>query len=189
MDTADETIEADTTAKEQKEAKELAPQVIKTILQEGVDFEITVKTPTILHRLRILQKTKKFIIYPMNMGSLFNISGTILEIAQFEPNSDDDLFTVGIKNIVSNNEQMLEIMALAILNRRLTAITKIKKWWLKRYLRYNLTPSEMLEIVRLSIAQMEVTDFLASIVSIKRLNMVEAMTKDRTQTTGDTSAG
>lgn len=145
-----------------------APEILRTILQDGVDFEVT------NHR----KKPRKFIIYPINLGTLFNISKIILTMKDIESLDGDDLFVIGVKNIADNKDKMLEITALAIMNRRIvTPLGRLKKWRLKRYLDNNLSAGELLKLVSLVIAQMDVQDFLASFVSVKRLNLVEAKKK------------
>lgn len=155
--------------------KKFSPDIMRTLLQEGVDFEVTVKNKTFLHRFKLAPISRKFIVYPINLGTLLIISKVIMTMTEINALDNEDLFAVGIRNIMENKDKMVEVIALAILNRKTnTAVTKLKKWWLVRYLDNNLDPRELLQLVNLVIAQMDVTDFLASFVSIKRLNLTEA---------------
>ena len=151
-------------------------EIIRTILQEGVDFEVTAG-----------KKSRKFIIYPINLGTLFNISKIILTMKELEL-PEGDVFAIGIKNIVENKDKMIKVVALGIMNQKLTPWMQFKKWLIVRYLDRNLTAQELLRLVQLIILQMDVTDFLASFVSIRRLNLVEAKSKGNTSTTGKSSA-
>ncbi len=169
---SDEKQKEDATPKEKT-----GPEIIRTILQEGVDFEVTAG-----------KKSRKYKIYPINLGTLFNISKIILTMKELEL-PEGDVFAIGIKNIVENKDKMIEVVALAILNRRLTALVWLRKWWLTRYLNRNLTAQELLRLVQLVILQMDVTNFLASFVSIRRLNLVEASRKTNIQTIEESSAG
>jgi len=158
-----------------KAKPDIAPDIVRTILQDGVDFEVTAGLGTLLRRLKLTPASRTFIIYPINLGTLFNISKVILTMTEIESLEGEDLFAVGIRNITENKDKMLEVVALAILNRRIsTPWVRLRKWMLKRYLDANLDPRELLKLASLVIAQMDVTDFLASFVSIKRLNLVEA---------------
>jgi len=172
-------------------SRETASELIRTILQDGVDFDITVTNPGLLHRLKILPTARTFKVYPINLGTLFNITKIINSMDEIDQADDDDLFDVGIRNINANKDQMLEILSLGILNRKMTPWAKARKWMLVRFMDYNTTPAELLQLINLMIAQMDVTDFLASSVSIRKLNLLEAKKKKnpRTQTIGNTSAG
>lgn len=161
---------------ETKVAGKIAPGIIQTMLQNGVDFEITSG-----------RKTRKFIIYPINLGTLFNISNIIVTMGDIAL-PDGDVFSVGIKNIIDNKDKMIEIVALAILNKKQSIWTRFRKRLLVRYINRNMTAKELLKLIQLVIVQMDVTDFLASFVSIKRLNLVEAKSKETLLTTGELSA-
>jgi len=165
-----------------KETKEkISAQVLKTILQDGVDFEVTRR------RKGLFGSKRKFIIFPIKLGALFEISKIILTMENIDALKDEDVFSAGIKTVVANKDKMLDIVALAILNRKTTLWGKIRKWGLVWYLDRNLDARELLRLVQLVIVQMDVTDFLASFVSIKRLNMVEAINRRNTSTGGKSS--
>lgn len=158
-------------------AKKIAPEIIRTILQEGVDFEVTAG-----------RRKRKFIVYPIKLGTLFNISKIILTMKEIEL-TEGDVFAIGVKNIAENKDKMIDVVALAILNRRLSTWFRYKKWRLIRYLDQNLTAQELLRLVQLVIMQMDVTNFLASFVSVKRMNLVaEASKKESMSTIGKSSA-
>ena len=173
---SEEKQQADT----KKDLAKLAPEMMRTILQQGVDFEVTVKTKSILNRLKILPESRKFIIYQNNLCTLFNISNVILTMTEIESLESDDLFGIGVKNVVENRSKILEIVALAIMNREISnPYLWLRKWELKRYLNRNLDAQELLRLVSLVTAQMDVTDFLASSVSIRRLNMTGTAKKGK----------
>ena len=164
----------DTKGTDEEIAKKLAPEVIRTILQDGVDFEVTSNRKSLFRRRPI---NRKFIIYPIKLGTLFNISKIILTMKELQQ-TNKDFFSAGIDSIVENKDKMLEVMALAIINRKIsTPWQRIRKWCLKRYLDKNLDAREMFKVIHLTIMQMDVTDFLASFVSIKSMNLVEAIGK------------
>lgn len=156
-----------------KEKPQIGTEMIRTILQDGVDFEVTSD-----------KKSKKFRIFPVKLGTLFQMSKIIMTMKPVDAKDTDDLFAIGIQNIIENKDKILEIIALAIFNQKNP--NKFKKWYLKRYLNDNLTTEELRNLINLVISQMDVTDFLASSVSIKRINLIETA-KQEPLTTGKLS--
>jgi hypothetical protein len=75
--------------------------------------------------------------------------------------------------IVKHKDKILTVVSLAILNCRETWFTKIRLFFLRRYLNDNLTAKELLQLLILVTNQMDVRDFLASTVLIKKLNLIE----------------
>ena len=152
-----------------KEQSQTGQEMIRTILQDGVDFEVTSG-----------KKSRKFRIYPIKLGTLFQISKIILTMKPIDAKDTDDLFAIGIQNIIENKDKILEIVALAIFNQKNS--NRFKKWELKRYLNNNLTAEELRNLLNLVITQMDVTDFLASSVSIKRINLIETANQELSTT-------
>lgn len=170
--------------------KQISPEIVRTILQKGVDFEITVKHRSLLHRIKLLPSSRKYIVYPINLGTLLSISQIIATMEETKLTGNEDLFATGIKSIVDNQDKIVEVIALGILNRKLSSpFDRFRKWYLMRDLNNNLNASELLQLVQLITAQMDVADFLASFVSIKKLNLVEAKKPEIIQTSGESSAG
>ena len=143
------------------------------MLQEGVDFEILGRN-----------KTRKLKIYPIKLGVLFEIASIINTMTKIDVDKKSDLFDIGIETICHNKDKMLEITALAIINSQKSPVRSIKKWFLVRYLDRNLDPNELLTLIQLVTTQMDVTNFLASFVSIKKMNILEATKDQDSQTTG-----
>jgi hypothetical protein len=135
--------------------------------------------------MKLLPTTKRLVIYPINLGTLLNISSIITTMDGVSVDGDKDLFEVGIKNIIQNKDKIKEISALAIINKKIhTPWGLWRKWRLMRYIDQNLSASELLKLMQLVIMQMGVTDFLASIVSVKRMNMTGAKNDAETSSTG-----
>jgi hypothetical protein len=146
---------------------------IKTILDNGVEFDVTVNNPCILHKIGLLPKEKTFVIRPIRLGTLLNISRILSEMESTEISDSIDLFQAGIAEIVKHKDKILTVVSLAILNCRETWFTKIRLFFLRRYLNDNLTAKELLQLLILVTNQMDVRDFLASTVLIKKLNLIE----------------
>lgn len=142
---------------------------IDAILEKGVDFTVTVAKPTILHRLGLLRKERRFVIKPLHPGTLLRISRLILDMdIDVLRDAGDDLFSKGVLSIDKHMDTMVKIIAHAIENAENEPSHRLMK-----YLRENLTVSEMLKIIILVTRQMDVKDFLACMVSIRNLNLFE----------------
>ena len=163
---------------EQKAKEVIAREALQTVLQEGVDFEVTYNRTNRFRRILHLPTAKKFFIYPINLGTLMRISTLVLSIERKDEPEGDDYFEYGLQTIVTNKDTMLKIAVHAVMNSPCTSVfEKVRAWMLRRFLDRNLSARELLQIISLVIAQMDVTDFLASIVSIRRVNMVGTIKK------------
>lgn len=168
---------------------EAAQKSLDIILQEGVDFPITVNNLGLLHRLKLKKKVKKFIIYPICLGSLDRIAGVILsmsleELGTIEEKKENlnpmELLDIGLKNIKANRQHIVKVLAMAITNQNPKhwnpLIMFYRKWRetkIASFLSDNLVPKEMYRLLVLVIRQMEINDLLGSMVSIKRANLME----------------
>jgi len=171
------------TSKEQEEAdvkkRVTAHNAMRTLLEKGVDYRVPVGKTNLLHRLHIFPSTKRFMVYPIHLGALYDISEIILLMEGINAGDDENLFATGIKTIVSDKDRIVEIIAIAILNREIAgAWARFRKWNLIRYLNANLNSNDIVQLTQLVIAQMGVTDFLACFISIKKLGQIE-MAKGR----------
>ena len=154
-------------------AKQIQADAIKTILDNGIEFDVTVNNPGIFHRIGLLPKIRTYNIRPIRLGALLNISKQLSEMESTEISDNIDLFQAGIAEIVKHKDKILTVVSLAILNSRETWFTKIRLIFLRRYLNENLTAKELLQLLILVTNQMDVKDFLASTVLIKKLNLIE----------------
>jgi len=145
--------------------KELNRTETEAILQEGVDFSVTVAKPNILQRLRIISSVKKYKIYPIVLAPLMKISETINEIdPRFtqEPEKDKDVAFLVDDNIIQNKNRLVKIIAYGIEN---TGKSPSKK--LMKFLGQNLTSKECLQLVMLIRRLMGNDYFFASTISLK----------------------
>lgn len=151
--------------------------MVDTILQSGVDFVIIVKHENILHKIGLLRTKKIFKIYPICLASLLKISKLLNKIDfNNNPSDEQSFIDYASQQIVANMNIMPDIIALAILNKE--NYNKFYYKWLVKFLFNNLDASEMFQLFQLVLKQMGTNDFLASLVSIKGINLIE------TQTTG-----
>jgi len=145
-------------------------KTINAILQEGVDFYITVNKPGLLHKLKIKPVKREFVIYPLTLGTLLKISKIV---AGIKPVKEDELksrersyLDIGAEAIVANKDDLINILAIAIVNRK-----KEPSRELVRFLADNVTPNELFELLKIVIRQMNVMDFMNSIISVKGMSL------------------
>lgn len=153
--------------------KEVKQDIVDTILEEGVDFAISVSYPNLLHKLKILPMTKKFIIYPFRLGKLMRVAKILAEIdpEQLEMMRDKEeksSLQKWLHIIVDNKDRLVEVIALALSGRRTKPSNSLIK-----FLNNNLTSKELFKILILVIRQMDITSFLASMVSVAGLDLIE----------------
>ena len=150
------------------EDKEVKQRVADTIFQEGIDFYITVANPGILHRLGIRKKQKYFVIYPLVMGTMVRISHELLEFTRIgeEDLKEENILEFGLEQIMQHKDRMIKIIGLAVTNDREKPSKK-----LIRFLDRNLTANEMLQVLNIVVRQVDVKDFLKSIISIKGMSL------------------
>ena len=152
---------------------------IDSILEKGVDFTITVQNKSIFNKLRLAPIKRTFVIYPINMGTMFKISEILLDLDTEEllgvmkdngndKGKDVNILDLGAKNIIENKDKLIKMIAYGIVNSE-----KEPSKSLIRFLNENLTAKEGLKIMNLVIRQMDVSPFLASLASIKGMNLLQ----------------
>ena len=170
---------------EAKPSKVIRQNAIDSILEKGVDFIITVQRKNILHRLNLISPERKFVIYPIKMGALLKISKILLDLDTEElvgvmknEGKEVNILDLGAKNIVENKDKLIMMIAYGITN-----CEKEPSKSLIKFLNENLTAKEGLKLMTLVVQQMDVSPFLASLVSIKGMNLLE--TKKGAKTPGE----
>ena len=171
--------------KEVKPSKEVRQDTIDSILEKGVDFTITIQKKNILHKLNLAPTERKFVIYPIKMGALLKISKILLDLDTEElvgavknEGKEVNILDLGAKNIVENKDKLILMIAYGITN-----CEKEPSKSLIRFLNENLTAKEGLRLMTLVVQQMDVSPFLASLVSIKGMNLLQ--TKKKAITPGE----
>jgi len=151
--------------------KETIQSAVDTMLEKGVDFRVTVDRPNLLHRLGLLQTEKIFVIYPIKLCAVLEISRRLQDMEGEKVNMEDgqDILRAGIDSIVKNHNVLIDVLAIAIHNQKGKPPGS-----LRRFLDANLTTQEALRLLALVVQQMSISDFLACMVSIKRVDMMGA---------------
>lgn len=161
--------------KEVKPEKEVRKDTIDSILEKGVDFTITVQNKNILNKLHLKPTERKFVIYPIKMGTLLKISKILLDLDTDElegvmkrEGKEVNILDLGAKNIIENKDKLIMMIAYGITNSE-----KEPPKSLIRFLNENLTAKEGLKILTLVVQQMNVSPFLASLASVKGMNLLQ----------------
>ena len=150
------------------EDKRVRKDVANAILQEGVDFHIDYNNPNILRRKGLLPKSKKYVLKPLVMGTLIRISEIMVDMEFTEKVTNEKFTEQGIQMMAEHTEKLIEIIALAIKN------TEDKpSWQLKRLIRKNATVTDLLSLITVVVSQMDVGNFMKSIISIKGVSLLE----------------
>jgi len=168
-------IEDKLRAPSDKENNQIRQDAIDSILEKGVDFTITVRNKNILNKLNLTPSERKFVIYPIKMGTLLKISQILLDLntdelvgAMKNEDKEINLLDLGAKNIIENKDKLIKMIAYGIVNRE-----KEPPKSLIKFLNENLTAKEGLKLMTVIVQQMDVNPFLASLVSIKGMNLLQ----------------
>jgi len=155
--------------------KQVRQDAINTILQKGVDFTITIQSKNLLNKLHLKPLERKFVIYPIKMGTLLKISEILLDLntdeltdAMKNEGKEVNILDLGAKNIIENKDKLVKMIAYGITNSE-----KEPPKSLIKFLNDNLTAKEGLRLMTLVIQQMDVSPFLASLASIKGMNLLQ----------------
>ncbi len=169
-----DSIKAKELEKIAKPEKQVKQDAIDSILEKGVDFTITIQNKSILNKLHLAPTERKFVIYPIKMGALLKISKILLDLdteelvgAMKSEEEKVNILDLGAKNIVENKDKLVKMIAYGIVNSEKEPSKKLIK-----FLNDNLTAKEGLKLMTLVIQQMDVSPFLASLVSLKGMNLL-----------------
>jgi len=169
-----DSIKAKELEKIAKPEKQVKQDAIDSILEKGVDFTITIQNKSILNKLHLAPTERKFVIYPIKMGALLKISKILLDLdteelvgAMKSEGKEVNILDLGAKNIIENKDKLVKMIAYGIVNSEKEPSKKLIK-----FLNDNLTAKEGLKLMTLVIQQMDVSPFLASLVSLKGMNLL-----------------
>ena len=154
---------------------ELTKKTVSAILQNGVKFEVTVVHKNILHKIGIIPSARTFIVYPLVLGCIFRIAEIIdsIKAINLDPTSEVNLSEIGIKSIVQNKDKLLRAVVYGIMNKDVKSFyDKTKMKFIISYIDKNISTKELLQLVMLITSQMGVEYFLASTVSMTKLNLI-----------------
>ena len=110
-----------------KTAAEIQAEAVDTLMEEGYDFTVTVAIPKWYHRwlgwlswipiMYWAKSERKFMIYPINMGSLFKISQELLKLIEIQDFDGEKSFNdLCAHKVVEQQSTMVKIVVYAIQN-------------------------------------------------------------------------
>lgn len=151
---------------------ETIKEAASTILDQAVTFDIDIlainKGHAYLQKKGLLKTKKKFILRPLTLGTLTQISKRMLEI-DLESFKGGQLLEANYKILSQHGRTVAEIVALAVANRKAGAPRGLVD-----FLLHNLTPKELLTVLNLVHQQMDLRNFMSSIISMRGLNVLES---------------
>lgn len=158
---------------------QIRQDAIDSILEKGVDFTIKIQNKNILHKYHLIPSERKFVIYPIKMGALLKISKILLDLdtdelvgAMKNEDKEINLLDLGAKNIIENKDKLIKMIAYGIVNSEKEPSKRLIK-----FLNENMTAKEGLKLMTVVVQQMDVNPFLASLVSIKGMNLLQIKKK------------
>ena len=166
--------------------------VTNTMLQEGVDFTLTVTKPSFWHKIKLQKTYRRFVIYPICLGTLLKIAELINDIDSFEYD-EKNFLEDAITKIVKYSGRFAEIIALAIINKPFSENSLIRimqRKQFKRLIRFingNINQREAMKLLGIVIQQMDIQHFFALMVSMNKMKVMEnpVGTEEKSITSGD----
>lgn len=164
--------------KTEKEEVSDVTRVVDTILEAGFHFSVTVSRRSFWHRFHLFPSERKFIIYPLTLATLLEISKEVVNLKLITDDLDiekgDSFFNLISKNVIDNKDILLRIVELSVTNRGKNRPSNR----LMRFLGKNLNPEELWEILSQVVRQMDTNHFLACSVLMKNsLNIIKTAPK------------
>lgn len=117
--------------------------------------------------LRLYKEEKDYLMQPLTMGTSMRISREILKITP-ENISQEEFMTVCYHAFDQYAPLVATVVALAITNTK-----KPPSQSLVELLLENLTPHELLQVMQVVVKQMDIQNFMTSIVSARGINILK----------------
>jgi len=152
--------------------EEVQSRAADAILENGVPFDVTVDRLRWYHSLFRLKGRKTFTIYPVKLGALLEIA-KIINVIKLNIKGSESIIESSVDNILRNKDGLVDVVVMAIINSK---GHPVKRYFLRRYIDHNLNAHELMKIFELIVVQMRVSDFLASILSVKGMNVMRTPT-------------
>jgi hypothetical protein len=145
----------------QLDEKTVLKQVADTITSKAITFEIDIRERTIFGRVK--EKKKSFVIRPLTPSQLQRISKLIIDI------DIKDISVATVFHVLRDHARTCaEIVAIAVSESREHPSDELIDLFF-----HNLDQADMDTALKIVLQQMEVVNFINTIVSIKSLNVLE----------------
>lgn len=147
-----------------EDAKTVHNDEADTLTQKPVEFYVDILNKTKFQRLLKQPDKKLFKIYPAVTGTLVRISKELLSLPEaINPNDINAVYDSMNKHGLT----MAKIIAIAVSNSEKEPSDDLIKFFL-----YNLTAKELKTLVNIVLKQMDVINFITSIVLVKGANIL-----------------
>lgn len=155
------------------EENEVLSRVSDAVLQQAVTFEIDILPGSRMHawlqRIGWLKRKRGFEIRPLTLGQLQKVSKLIISI-------NADLVTITsdavLKMMIEHTRTCAEIVAIAVTPSRHTPSKALIDMFF-----HNLSKEDMSLALQIVLQQMNVTNFIITIISIRNLSINQAKKK------------
>lgn len=134
--------------------KEVLSQVADTLLDNSVTFEV---------------EGRPFEIKPSTLGTMVKISKELLamDLSAFDK---DKMLESNFNLIIDHSKRMCIIVAYAVTNKKAEPPDELVEFF-----EDNLTAAELFKLVNIIISQLDVINFMKSIISVKGVNILTGM--------------
>lgn len=145
------------------------------LLQEPITIEVDIRPQSwfqsVLQRTGIMKKKRRFVIHPITLGSLIRISKYLLSINIEPKTAMKSLLESSYHAMGDHGEKLAFIVAVAIQNNRHKPSDALVNMVLE-----NFTSKELLSVCTVVLQQMDLSNFLTTIISIRGMNILENRT-------------
>lgn len=152
--------------------------VANTVTDEPVELSIDVLPQGWLHRLmlkfEIIKKKRVFKLRQITMGNLIRISRLILSVDKIDFTDQEKILEKAMESMAKSGDNISEIVAIAIYNQRASPPASLVK-----FVKSNFTASELKYVIAIVLKQMNVQDFIISIVSVKGAQILKTSPEDQ----------
>lgn len=151
--------------------EEILKEVANAVTQEPVFVNVTILPRNRIHKLlqkkKLMPAKRTLVLEPVTLGTLIRISKLLvgIDVGVFDMQSQ---LESSYKVIERYGDTAAAIVALAIKNAKERPSPA-----LVRFIKSNLSTQELLYVMSLVLRQMNVTGFMATIISMKGLNMLQ----------------
>ncbi len=154
------------------ETIETLTRTAETITSKAEGFEITIVPQNRLHAW-LMRKgwrpaKKQYELKPIVIGNLFRISKLLLTVDPGKIFTGGNMLENSHRLVVEHTDTLIDILAIAIKNTQAEPDKGLKK-----LIRENLTAKEILTLLSMTLRQLDLQNFISSIISIRGLNVLE----------------
>lgn len=159
---------------------DILSQVADTTLEKSVKIAVDVNAKNWIDRWMLRkgwkQSKRYFEISPLRLGSLIRVSKLFLSIDSHILDRTN-LIESNYKLMAAHSTTVARIIAAAIHNKE----TKVPRS-LAAFILWNFTTEEMMKVITIVIRQMEVQNFMSTIISVRGLSVLSDREKEKPST-------